>query len=125
MYRIQLRNANAKTFTVCGTPEYMAPELVTRQGHSFGVDFWACGILLHEMLTGMPPFYSENPMQIYQKVCNRETETAHSCVLQITTAKIEWQKMITKDAKSVMQSLLERNSRLRLNSWTQLLKHPW
>merc|ERR1711907_528297 len=83
---------------------------VTRQGHSFGVDFWACGILLHEMLTGMPPFYSDNPMQIYQK---------------ITTAKIEWQKIITKQARGVMQGLLERNTRLRTNSWAQLLKHEW
>eukprot|EP00903_Cladosiphon_okamuranus_P018679 g17193.t1 len=45
-----------KTYTYCGTPHCMAPEMVSREGHGYAVDWWALGILIHEMLTGAPPF---------------------------------------------------------------------
>ncbi|CAM9148873.1 unnamed protein product [Chrysoparadoxa australica] len=55
-------------FTVCGTPEYMAPEQVRNQGHGKAVDFWALGVLLYELVQGHSPFASDNEIDMYNKI---------------------------------------------------------
>jgi len=67
-------NGENKTFSVCGTPEYLAPEILKQTGHDKAVDFWSFGALLYEMLSGAPPFYSKNRDQMFRNILTRPVE---------------------------------------------------
>merc|ERR1712157_349349 len=62
-----------KTYTLCGTPEYLAPEVVLGKGHDKGVDYWGVGILIYEMLAGISPFadeYGEDQIVVCKNIVN-------------------------------------------------------
>ena len=80
-----------KTYTLCGTPEYIAPEVLLNKGHGKGVDWWTLGILTYEMLVGDPPFLDADPIQIYQ---------------QILQCKVRFTRSYDNEAKSLTKKLL-------------------
>lgn len=79
---------------MCGTPEYIAPEILKNEGHSFAVDWWSFGVLLYEMLLGVTPFYDQSPKEIYNKILN---------------GKVYFPKDFPSDAKSLIKHLLVAN----------------
>ena len=72
------KKIHLRTYTLCGTPEYLSPEQITLRGHGRGVDWWASGVFLYELLVGFTPFCFENkdlnPTIIYQNILNPKYE---------------------------------------------------
>lgn len=65
-------DSNEFAYSFCGSPEYMAPEMLLKVGHTYTVDYYCLGALLYELVTGLPPFYSQNTDEIYNSILSEE-----------------------------------------------------
>mmetsp|Transcript_109026 Transcript_109026/g.172231 ORF Transcript_109026/g.172231 Transcript_109026/m.172231 type:complete len:969 (-) Transcript_109026:36-2942(-) len=105
-----------KTYTVCGTTDYFAPEVLRQTGHNRAVDWWALGVMIYIMMTGRSPFDAPDTMKIYRKIMKG-------------FAKVTFPSDFPEQTISMIRALCQRNPEERLtmgNLGVQNFKdHPW
>ena len=97
--------------SLCGTPEYLAPEIILKKPYGKAVDWWSLGTLIYEMISGLPPFYDKNRRVMYNK---------------ILSAPLSKCSYMSADAYDICSRLLDRHPETRLgNNIEDIMNHPW
>lgn len=102
------------TYTLCGTPDYIAPEVISTKPYNKSVDWWSFGIYIYEMLAGYTPFYDANAMKTYENILN---------------AEVKFPPFFHPDAQDLLSKLIMRDLSKRLgnlqNGTEDVKNHPW
>lgn len=105
---------NARSTSICGTVEYMSPEIIQGKGHDKAADWWSVGILLFEMLTGKPPFIGGNREKIQRKIIKD---------------RLKLPRLLSPEAHSLLRELLQKEPSRRLgsgpNGSDEIKSHKW
>ena len=98
------------TYSFCGSPEYMSPEMLKGESHDFRLDIYWLGTFLFEMLTGLPPHYSKWVNEMYIKIVEED---------------VKYPNYLSKEVWNLMTKMLKKNPADRIQSIKEVKKHKW